>query len=105
MCQQIHRTKGQMFAAQITWEKEELVVWLLGNKGTGRQVAQQECPLASAAPNPLLLPTVGLWLVEEHCPSARKLESCAGKLTAACLAPESSGAFVVCLQVLCCSWV
>lgn len=34
MCQQIHRTKGQMFAAQITWEKEELVVWLLGNKGT-----------------------------------------------------------------------
>lgn len=39
------------------------------------------------------------------CPSARKLESHAGKLTAACLAPESSGAFVECLQVLCCSWV
>lgn len=55
-----------MFTAQITWEKGELVVWLLGNKGTGRQVAQQECPLASAAPNPLLVPTVGLWLVEEH---------------------------------------
>lgn len=68
MHQQIHRTKGQMFTgfhSPETWEKEELAVWLLGNKGTGRQVAQQERPLASAAPNSLLVPAVGLWLEEE----------------------------------------